>query len=205
MTGWPTKPVKWAYGPKMIYADRLGLIKNELGDEEGNSNPKENIPKQGGMLIALYMFHRHETSELVLGLTSVLLILSVVSSLQLYGKPIFDGLGSIYTSRMKPPCPWWFRAISRVIFGFFCFFSAITISLYGSQLQVLCGGFSLPLILALPCFMWIKIKKPEAYGPMWWFNWTLGLFGMALGGILIAAGVYVVIVTGIEVRFFKPH
>ena len=69
--------------------------------------------------------------------------------------------------------------------------------------QVLSGGFSLPL--ALPCFMWIKIKKPEAYSPIWWFNWTLGLLGMALSGILIVAGVHVVIVTGIELRFFKPH
>ena len=134
-----------------------------------------------------------------------MLILSVVSSFQLYGMPIFDGIESIYTSRMKQPCPWWFRAISRVTVGFFCFFSATTISFYGSQLQGLSGGFSLPLTLALPCFMWIKIKKPEAYSPMWWFNWTLWLFGMALSGILIVAGVYVVIVTGIEVRFFKPH
>ena len=29
MTGWPTKPVKWAYGPKVIYADRLGLVLKE--------------------------------------------------------------------------------------------------------------------------------------------------------------------------------
>ncbi|KAK7814115.1 lysine histidine transporter-like 8 [Quercus suber] len=84
-------------------------------------------------------------------------------------------------------------------------FLTIAISCYGSQLQGLSGGFSLPLTLALPSFMWIKIKKPEAYSPMWWFNWTLGLFGMALSGILIMPGVYVVIVTSIKVRFFKPH
>ena len=134
-----------------------------------------------------------------------MLILSVLSSFQLYGMPIFDGIEYIYTSRMKQPCPWWFWAISWVIFGFFCFFSAVTISFYGSQLQCLSGDFSLPLTLALPCFMWIKIMKPEAYSPMWWFNWTRGLFGMALRGILIVPGVYFVIVTGIEVRFFKPH
>ena len=29
MTGWPTKPVKWACGPKVIYADRLGLVLKE--------------------------------------------------------------------------------------------------------------------------------------------------------------------------------
>ena len=102
-----------------------------------------------------------------------MLILSVVSSFQLYGMPIFDGIESIYTSRMKQPCPWWFRAISRVTVGFFCFFSATAISFYGSQLQGLSGGFSLPLTLAFPCFMWITIKKPEAYSPMWGFNWTL--------------------------------
>ena len=145
------------------------------------------IPKQGGMLVALFMFHGHDTSKIVRGLTSLLLILSAVSSFQLYGMPIFDGIESIYTRRKKKPCPWWFRSISRVMFGFLCFLFSVTISFYnGSQLQGLGGGFSLPITLAFPCFMSIKIKKPEAYGPMWWFNWTLGLLGMALSGILMA-------------------
>jgi len=90
------------------------------------------------------------------------------------------------------------------MFGLLCFFLAVAISFYGT-IGGLSGGFSLPLTLAIPCFMWVKIKKPEVYSLMRWLNWGLGLLGMALSGILIAAGVvYAVITTGVDVRFFKP-
>jgi hypothetical protein len=81
--------------------------------------------------------------------------------------------------RSKKPCPWWLRAIFRVMFGFLCFFLAVAISFYGT-IGGLSGGFSLPLTLAIPCFMWVKIKKPEVYSLMRWLNWGLGLLGMAL-------------------------
>jgi hypothetical protein len=98
----------------------------------------------------------------------------------------------------KKPCPWWLRAIFRVMFGLLCFFLAVAISFYGT-IGGLSGGFSLPLTLAIPCFMWVKIKKPEVYSLMRWLNWGLGLLGMALSGILIAAGVvYAVITTGVD-------
>lgn len=157
------------------------------------------------MLIALYKFHGRDTySRYVLGLTSSLLILSAVSSFPIYAMPVFDGIESVYTSRKKQPCPWSLRAIYRVMFGFLCFFLAVAISFDGT-LGGLSGGFSLPLTLALPCFMWVKIKKPEVYTLMWWLNWGLGLLGMALSGLLVVAGVYAVITTGVGVRFFKPR
>nr|GMD34131.1 lysine histidine transporter-like 8 [Ipomoea batatas] len=43
----------------------------------------------------------------------------------------------------------------------------------------------------------IQVKKPKTYGPMWWMNWALGLMGMLLSVLLIAAGLYVVIDTGV--------
>lgn len=156
------------------------------------------------MLVALYMFHGSDASRFVIELTSLLLLISTACSFPIYAMPIFDGMESLYTSRTNKPCPWWLRGIFRIMFGFLCFFLAVAISFYGT-LGSLGGGFSLPLTLAVPCFMWIKIKKPEVYSPMWWLNWGLGLLGMALSGILIVAGVFAVMKTGIEVKFFKPR
>uniref|UniRef100_A0A5B6ZQ55 Amino acid transporter transmembrane domain-containing protein n=1 Tax=Davidia involucrata TaxID=16924 RepID=A0A5B6ZQ55_DAVIN len=162
------------------------------------------IPANGGMLTALYAFHSHDVSRSVLGLASIFVILNAVSSFQIYGMPMFDDMESKYTTRMNKPCPWWIRSLSRAMFGYGCFFVAVAIPFLGS-LAGLIGGIALPVTLAYPCFMWLKIKKPKMYGAMWFLNWGLGLLGMGLSGILIAAGVYVVIDTGIEVSFFKPH
>ena len=76
-------------------------------------------------------------------------------------------LSLVVSSNFHPPPP-------CIIFGFLCSFLALATSFYGSQMQGLRGGFLLPLTLALSCFMWIKIKKPVAYGPIWLFNCTLG-------------------------------
>jgi hypothetical protein len=92
------------------------------------------------------------------------------------------------------------------MFGFLCFFLAVAISFYGT-IGGLSGGFSLPLTLAIPCFMWVKIKKPEVYSLMRWLNWGLGLLGMALSGILIAAGVVYAVIKddfeSIKFRYMK--
>ena len=118
--------------------------------------------------------------------------------------PMFDDIESKYTSRMKKPLPWWLRAISRAMFGFGCFFVAVAIPFLGSFAGLI-GGIALPVTLAYPCFMWLKIKKPKKFSPIWCLNWVLGVLGMILSGILIAAGLYVVIDTGIQVSFFNPH
>lgn len=164
----------------------------------------QKIPKEGGMLTALYVYHGRDTSQFLLGLTSLFVIINAVSSFQIYGMPMFDYMESKVVHRTKKPCPWWLRAIFRAMFGYGCFFVAVAIPFLGS-LAGLIGGIALPVTLAYPCFMWLKIKKPKMYSPMWWLNWALGVLGMALSGVLIAAGIYVIIDTGIEVSFFKPH
>lgn len=158
---------------------------------------------EGGMLAAFYGFHMKDTSQFILGLTSLLVIVNSVSSFQIYGMPMFDNIESQYTRRMKQPCPWWLRAILRVFFGFACFFVAVAIPFLGS-LGGLIGGVSLPVTLAYPCFMWLKIKKPKIYSPIWFLNWVLGIGGMILSVVLSVAGVYVIIETGIHANFFKP-
>ncbi|CAA2993914.1 lysine histidine transporter-like 8 [Olea europaea subsp. europaea] len=162
------------------------------------------IPENGGMLAAIYAFHGRDTSQSVLGLISLFVIINALSAFQIYGMPMFDDMESKYTSRMKKPCPWWLRVIFRVMFGYGCFFVAIAIPFLGS-LAGLIGGIAVPVTFAYPCLMWIKIKKPEKHSLMWWLNWGLGIGGSLLSVLLIAAGVYVVIDTGIDVSFFKPH
>ncbi|KAA8546155.1 hypothetical protein F0562_020951 [Nyssa sinensis] len=162
------------------------------------------IPENGGMLPALYLFHGQTASQFLLGLTSLFVIINALSSFQIYGMPMFDDMESKYTTRMKKPCSWWLRAIFRAMFGYGCFFVAVAIPFLGS-LAGLIGGIALPVTFAYPCFMWLKMKKPRIYSPTWWLNWGLGLVGMALSLLLIAAGIYIVIDTGIEVSFFKPH
>ncbi|TYK23346.1 lysine histidine transporter-like 8 [Cucumis melo var. makuwa] len=162
------------------------------------------IPSNGGMLTALYAYHSRDTSQFLLGLTSLLVIINAVSSFQIYGMPMFDSIEACYTKRKKQACPWWLRVILRTVFSFICFFVAIAIP-FLSSLAGLIGGIALPVTFAYPCFMWLKMKKPKKYGIVWWVNWVLGVLGMGLSFAMIAAGIYVVINTGIQASFFKPH
>lgn len=155
------------------------------------------------MLTAIYKYHGKDTSQLVLALTSLFVIINAVSSFQIYGMPMFDDIESKYTKRKNKPMPWWLRAASRALFGFSCFFFGVAIPFLGS-IAGLVGGIAIPITFAYPCFMWLKIKKPRKYSSIWWLNWVLGVWGMALSMVLIASGIYVIIDTGIQVSFFKP-
>ncbi|KAK1360537.1 lysine histidine transporter-like 8 [Heracleum sosnowskyi] len=162
------------------------------------------IPGNGGILTALFVFHGQDTAKGLLGLINFIVVINGISTFQIYAMPMFDDLESTYTTRSKKPCPWWLRVILRALFGYFCFFVAVAMPFLGS-FSGLIGGISLPVTLAYPCFMWLIIKKPKIYTPVWWLNWVLGVLGMCLSVLLIAAGIYVVIHTGVEASFFKPQ
>ncbi|KAJ8765016.1 hypothetical protein K2173_010488 [Erythroxylum novogranatense] len=162
------------------------------------------IPQNGGMLTALYAFHGRDTSRFLLGMTSLFVIINALSSFQIYGMPTFDDMESIFVKRFKKPCAWWLRALIRVVFGFGVFFVAVAIP-FLSSLAGLIGGLALPVTLVFPCFMWLKIKKPKVYTPMWFLNWGLGLLGVLLTAALVSAGIYVIIDTGVKFSFFKPQ
>lgn len=83
------------------------------------------------------------------------------------------------------------------------FFLAVAIPLLGSSVGLV-GGVALPVTLAYPCFMWLKIKKPKKYSCMYNVNWFLGLLGLALSAAVVAGGVYAVITKGVKVNFFHP-
>ncbi|CAN1276203.1 Lysine histidine transporter-like 8 [Linum perenne] len=156
-----------------------------------------------GQLVTLFVYHGQTTSRFILGLTSFFVVVNAVSSFQLYGMQIFDLLESLVVTKLKRACPAWVRASIRTGFAFTCFFFAVALPSLGS-LAGLIGGITLPVTVAYPCFMWLKVRKPAKYSGMWVLNWVLGVFGLGLSGALIAAGVYVVIETGVDVSFFKP-
>ncbi|KAL4335984.1 hypothetical protein GQ457_07G040830 [Hibiscus cannabinus] len=164
----------------------------------------QRIPKDGGMLKALFVFHGQDTSQFILGVTSLFVIINALSSFQIYAMPAFDDMESVYVKKKKKALPWWSRAIFRALFGYGCFFVAVAIPFLAS-FTGLVGGVALPVTLAYPCFMWLKVKKPKVFSPIWCINWVLGLLGMALSGVLVAAGLYVVIDRGVEVSFFNPR
>ncbi|CAN6539132.1 unnamed protein product [Malus baccata var. baccata] len=78
-----------------------------------------------GMLNALNKYHGHDTSKFVLGLTSMLVVVNNLSSLQIYAMLVFDNLEFRFTSSVNKPCPWWLRSGFRIFFGCFAFFVSI--------------------------------------------------------------------------------
>ncbi|RZC66868.1 hypothetical protein C5167_010558 [Papaver somniferum] len=161
------------------------------------------IPKNGGMLSALFAFHSKDTSKAILVITGLFIVINAVCSFQIYGMPTFDDMEQKYTKKFNKAMPWKIRVFSRLFFGFLNYFIAVALPFLGS-LAGLIGGLALPVTLAYPCFMWISIKKPKRRSAMWYTNWGLGLLGIALTCLIIAAGLYSVIETGVKVKFFKP-
>lgn len=163
-----------------------------------------NLMPNGGMLNALHKYHGHSTSKLLLGLTSLFVVINCLSSFQIYAMPVFDNLELRFTSKMKKPCPWWLRIVFRIFFGCLAFFISVALPFLMS-LAGLIGGVALPVTLAYPCFMWILIKKPTKYSAIWCLNWILGVLGMVLSMLVIAGAIWTIVTMGIEIHFFKPQ
>ncbi|XP_021756134.1 lysine histidine transporter-like 8 [Chenopodium quinoa] len=161
------------------------------------------IPTNEGLIKVMYEYHGHDTSKFLLCLTSLLIVIHCLSSFQIYAMPVFDNLEFRFTSSKKKPCPRWLRSGIRAFFGCLTVFIAFTIPFLPS-LAGLLGGLALPLTLAYPCFMWIKIKKPREFGFMWYLNWGLGCFGILLSILIVAGAIWSIVIKGMPVHFFKP-
>lgn len=162
------------------------------------------IPGNGGMLNALYKYHRKDTSKALLGLASLLVIINSLTSFQIYAMPVFDNLEfKLYTSKRNQPCPRWLRTLIRISFGCFAFFVSVALPFLPS-LAGLIGGIALPITLAYPCLMRVIIKKPKKYGACWWVNWVFGISGLVLSVAVVTGAIWSLITLGIEVNFFHP-
>ena len=162
------------------------------------------IPTNGGMLSALDKYHGNDTPREVLGLTTLFFVINSLTSFQIYAMPAFDNMEFRYTSKNNGPCPWWLRAGIRVFFGCLTLFISVALP-FLKNLAGLIGGIALPVTLAYPCLMWIRIKNPQRYSLMWWLNWTLGSLGMILSILLVFGAIWTIATQGIRVHFFKPE
>ncbi|KAH6782790.1 Transmembrane amino acid transporter family protein [Perilla frutescens var. frutescens] len=162
------------------------------------------IPINGGMLSALDEYHREDTPRMILGLASLFVVINCLTSFQIYAMPVFDNLEFRYTSNKNRPCPWWLRTGIRVFFGCLAFFISVALP-FLKNLAGLIGGIALPVTLAYPCLMWIRIKKPHRYSAMWWLNCSLGSLGMILSILLVFGAIWTIATQGIAIHFFKPE
>ncbi|KAK3143986.1 hypothetical protein QOZ80_4AG0307440 [Eleusine coracana subsp. coracana] len=157
-----------------------------------------------GILTALYKFHSHDVSRLVLGIATLLVIINCLTTYQIYAMPVYDNMEAGYVHKKDRPCPWWLRSGFRVFFGAVNFLIAVALP-FLSELAGLLGGISLPVTLAYPCFMWVAIKKPGKGSAMWNINWALGVFGMVLSFVLVVGNLWGLVAKGLQVHFFKPQ
>ncbi|CAN4123065.1 unnamed protein product [Withania somnifera] len=163
-----------------------------------------NLMPNGGILSALDKYHAEDTSKAILGIASLLVVVHCLTSFQIYAMPVFDNLEFRYTSNKKQPCPWWLRTGLRIFFGCLAFFISVALPFLPS-LAGLIGGIALPVTLAYPCLMWIMIKKPKRYSPIWFVNWSLGLLGLVLSVLLVFGAIWTIATQGMDVHFFKPQ
>ncbi|KAL9225728.1 hypothetical protein vseg_001618 [Gypsophila vaccaria] len=161
-------------------------------------------PTNEGILSALYKYHGQDTPKYLLSFTSLLVVINSLSSFQLYAMPVFDNLEFRYTSSKNKPCPRWLRSGIRAFFGCLTVFIAFALPFLPS-LAGLLGGITLPLTLAYPCLMWLKIKKPQKHTTMWFLNWGLGCLGILLSILLVTGAVWSLVITRMEFHFFKPQ
>ncbi|GAV68001.1 Aa_trans domain-containing protein [Cephalotus follicularis] len=162
------------------------------------------MPANGGMLNALYKYHGNDTSKVILILTSLLVVISCLSSFQLYAMPVFDNLEFRYTSKRNKPCPRWLRSGIRIFFGCLTFFISVALPFLPS-LAGLLGGVALPVTLAYPCFMWILMKRPQKYSLNWCFNAALGVLGTVLSILVVTSAIWYLVTPGIQIHFFSPQ
>ncbi|GJM95661.1 hypothetical protein PR202_ga12430 [Eleusine coracana subsp. coracana] len=158
---------------------------------------------QGGMLTALYAFHSQDIPRGILATTFLLVVLNCLSSFQIYSMPVFDSFEAYYTGRTNRPCSSWVRSGFRVFYGFISLFISVALP-FLSSLAGLLGGLTLPVTFAYPCFMWIRLKKPERFTFAWYLNWGLGLLGTAFSLAFSLAGIWSIVSSGMNFRFFKP-
>lgn len=158
----------------------------------------------GGMLAALYTFHSHDIPRGLLAMTCLLVVLNCLSSFQIYSMPVYDSFEAYYTGRTNRPCSVWVRSGFRVLYGFLSLFISVALP-FLSSLAGLLGGITLPVTFAYPCFMLIRIKKPEKFSFSWYLNWGLGLLGTAFSLAFSLGGVWSIVNNGLRLKFFKPN
>lgn len=175
-----------------------------LTDWLGCSNFMQVPFTNAAILKAVSQFHGQNTSEYVLGLLCILVLINCLTTFQIYVMVVFDNMEIKYTSRKKAPCPRWLRIVFRLFFGGLAFFVAVALPFLGSLSPLIGAVTSVPLTYAYPCFMWISMKKPKPKGVIWCTNMGLGCLGLVLSVLFVVAAAWNLADKGLVANFFKP-
>ncbi|KAJ8538164.1 hypothetical protein K7X08_014704 [Anisodus acutangulus] len=89
-----------------------------------------NLMPNGGILSALDKYHGEGTSKVILGITSLLVVVHCLTSFRIYARPVFDNLEFRYTNKKKKSCPWWSRTGLRIFFGCLAFFISVALPFF---------------------------------------------------------------------------
>ncbi|GAB4838592.1 hypothetical protein Ancab_028138 [Ancistrocladus abbreviatus] len=160
------------------------------------------IPR-GGLLSAFTMFYRHGSYKSMLAIIYFIIIINSLCLFQIYGMVVFDNLELRFTGKKNKPCTVLNRAALRAFFGAVAFFVSVALP-FLPKLAALLGGLALPLTFVYPCFMWIAIKKPGQFSPMWWLNWVVGCLGIVLSALVVTSAIYNLAKHGLDANFFHP-
>lgn len=158
-----------------------------------------------GILYSLQASNLSSTGRGFLGLTFLFVMFSCLSSFQIFSMPVFDMIEQLYTGRFKKKCNPYVRLLSRLVYVLLVFFVAIAFPFLTSLAGLIGGLNAIPVTFAIPCFMWLQIRRPDRGSFTWYLNWFLAIFGIIMGGLVTVAGVGVIVQRGIKLEFFKPH
>ena len=158
-----------------------------------------------GILYSLQAAELSRTARGFLAFTFLFVMFSCLSSFQIFSMPVFDMVEQLYTEKWNKKCSPYIRLFTRSVYVLVVFFVAIAFPFLTSLAGLIGGLNSIPVTFAIPCFMWLKIRRPAKRSFTWYLNWFLAIFGMIMSGLVTAAGVGVIIQRGIKLEFFKPH
>lgn len=150
------------------------------------------------MLVAL------ASKKQVIGGVCGLILLNYICAFQIYAMPTFDNLERIYVTKNKRACSRLVRWGIKVFLGGLTYFIAMTFP-FLPRLAAFIGAIGLPLTFVYPCFMWLAIKKPPRFSRMWCLNMGLGLLGLGLALVFLAAALWSLIENGLKANFYHPQ
>lgn len=158
-----------------------------------------------GILYSLQASAMSSVARVFLAITFLFVMLSCLSSFQIFSMPVFDMIEQVYTKRLKKKCNPYVRLGFRSLYVLLLFLIAVAFPFLTSLAGLIGGLNTIPVTFSIPCFMWLKLRKPDRGSFTWYLNWFLGLFGMLMSLLVTAAGVGVIIQRGMKLEFFKPH
>lgn len=158
-----------------------------------------------GILTSLFQYHQRNISRVVLGATYLFVVLSSISSFQIYSMSAWDLTEMFYVYRHNKPMKRFRRGIDRIFYIAVSYLVSIAFPFIADLAGFFAGIGSVPATFALPCFMFLALRKPRIRSMLWYLNWALGILGIIVGIAFSTGAVYNLVKSGLKFHFFKPQ